>query len=117
MDPNHAIALSILYKLSLILMSIPGGLLFALGATRRQVRGMVLFDVVKIVTPGIGLGLLLTVALLRLNSENMGISLSEVENFAYVVGAAIAVLVAVLASLAPARRAASVPAMVAMRSL
>jgi predicted permease len=89
----------------------------ALGATRRQMLGMVLFDVVKIVTPGIGLGLLLTVALLRLNSENMGISLSEVENFAYVVGAAIAVLVAVLASLAPARRAASVPAMVAMRSL
>jgi len=36
MDPNHAIALSILYKLSLILMSIPGGLLFALGATRRR---------------------------------------------------------------------------------
>ncbi|HUR38982.1 MAG TPA: lysylphosphatidylglycerol synthase transmembrane domain-containing protein [Planctomycetota bacterium] len=36
MDPNHAIALSVLYKLSLILMSIPGGLLFALGATRRR---------------------------------------------------------------------------------
>jgi uncharacterized protein (TIRG00374 family) len=36
MDPNHAIALSILYKLSLILMSIPGGILFALGATRRR---------------------------------------------------------------------------------
>lgn len=36
MDPNHAIALSILYKLSLILVSIPGGLLFALGATRRR---------------------------------------------------------------------------------
>src|SRR6185369_12685266 len=36
----------------------------ALGATRRQMLGMVLFDVVKIVTPGIGLGLLLTAALL-----------------------------------------------------
>jgi uncharacterized membrane protein YbhN (UPF0104 family) len=36
MDPNHAIALSILYKLTLILASIPGGLLFALGAARRR---------------------------------------------------------------------------------
>ena len=89
----------------------------ALGATRRRVLGMILFDVVKIVTPGIGIGLLLTAALIRLNGENMGIPLSGVENLAYVVGAAIAVLVAVIASLAPARRASSVPAMVAMRSL
>lgn len=35
-DPNHAIALSVLYKLSLILVSIPGGVLFAMGATRRR---------------------------------------------------------------------------------
>lgn len=34
-DPNQAIALSVLYKLSLILVSIPGGLLFAMGATKR----------------------------------------------------------------------------------
>jgi uncharacterized protein (TIRG00374 family) len=37
MDPNQAVALSILYRLSLILISIPGGLLFALGATKRPV--------------------------------------------------------------------------------
>jgi len=55
--------------------------------------------------------------LVRLNGENMGIPLSNVEPLAYVVGAAIAVLVAVLASLAPARRAASVQPMVAMRSV
>jgi ABC-type lipoprotein release transport system permease subunit len=47
----------------------------------------------------------------------MGISLSNAEPIAYVVGPAIAVLVAVLASLAPARRAASVQPMVAMRSV
>ena len=35
-DPNHAIALSVLYKLSLILVSIPGGVLFAMGATKRR---------------------------------------------------------------------------------
>jgi len=47
----------------------------------------------------------------------MGIPLSNVESLAYVVGAAIAVLAAVLASLVPARRAASVQPMVAMRSI
>ena len=47
----------------------------------------------------------------------MGIPLSSMEPLAYVVGAAIAVLVAVLASLVPARRAASVQPMVAMRSV
>ncbi len=88
----------------------------ALGASRRRVLGMILFDVVKLVTPGVAVGLILTAALIRLNGENMGISLSNVEYLAYVVGAAIAVLVAVFASLAPARRAASVQPMVAMRS-
>ena len=46
----------------------------------------------------------------------MGIPLSNVEYLSYVAGAAVAVLVAVVASLAPARRAASVQPMVAMRS-
>ena len=89
----------------------------ALGASRRHVLVMVLFDVVKLVMPGVAVGLVLTAVLVRLNGENMGIPLSNVEPLAYVVGAAIAVLVAVLASLAPARRAASVQPMVAMRSI
>jgi ABC-type antimicrobial peptide transport system permease subunit len=88
----------------------------ALGASRPRVLGMILFDVVKLTTPGVVVGVILTAAFIRLNGENMGISLSNVETLAYVVGAAIAMLVAVLASLAPARRAASVLPMVAMRS-
>jgi putative ABC transport system permease protein len=88
----------------------------ALGASRRRVLGMVLFDVVKLVLPGVVVGLILTAAFIRLNGENMGIPLSNVEYLSYVVGAAVAVLVAVVASLAPARRAASVQPMVAMRS-
>jgi putative ABC transport system permease protein len=88
----------------------------ALGATRRRVLGMILFDVVKLVTPGVAGGLILTAVFIRLNGANMGIPLSNVENLAYVAGAAIAILVAVLSSLAPARRAASVQPMVAMRS-
>jgi ABC-type antimicrobial peptide transport system permease subunit len=88
----------------------------ALGASRLRVVGMILFDVVKLTTPGIAVGLMLAAAFIRLNGERMGIPLSNVETLAYVAGAAIAILVAVLASLAPARRAASVPPMVAMRS-
>jgi len=88
----------------------------ALGASRRRVMGMVLFNVAKLVLPGVVVGLILTAAFIRLNGENMGIPLSNVEYLSYVVGAAVAVLVAVVASLAPACRAASVQPMVAMRS-
>jgi ABC-type lipoprotein release transport system permease subunit len=45
-----------------------------------------------------------------------GITISAVEPLAYIAGAAITILTAVAASLAPARRAASVQPMVAMRS-
>ena len=88
----------------------------ALGAARGRVLRMVLFDVVKLVLPGIVVGVLLTVALMRVNAENMGIALSKVENVSYAAGAAVAVLIAVVAALAPARRAASVAPMIALRS-
>jgi ABC-type antimicrobial peptide transport system permease subunit len=89
----------------------------ALGATRSRVLVMIIRDVVKLVLPGTIVGVVLTIVLNRLNAENMGISLSNAESIAYVVGPAIAVLVAVVASLVPARRAASVQPMVAMRSI
>src|SRR5688572_1899046 len=89
----------------------------ALGASRRRVLGMIIFDVVKLVLPGVAVGVVLAIVLNRLNSENMGLALSGMEPLAYVAGAAIAVLVAIAASLAPARRAASVQPMVAMRSM
>jgi len=88
----------------------------ALGASRRGVLGMVLFDVVKLVLPGVIVGVMLTAALLKLNAENMGIPLSGVENLAYVAGVIVAVLISVVASLAPARRAASVEPMIALRA-
>ncbi len=88
----------------------------ALGASRRRVMGMILFDVVTLVTPGVAVGLVLTAILNRLNSENMGITINTVEPLAYAAGGVIAILVAVVASLAPARRAASIQPMVAMRS-
>jgi hypothetical protein len=88
----------------------------ALGAARRRVLGMILFDVLKLVLPGVIAGVMLTVALMRLNAENMGIPLSDVENVSYLAGVAVAVLIALAASLAPARRAAAVEPMVALRS-
>ena len=88
----------------------------ALGASRRRVLGMVLFDVVKLVLPGVVFGVIITAVLIRLKGENMGLPLSNVEYVSYVAGAAVAVLISVIASLAPARRAASVQPMVAMRS-
>jgi len=84
-----------------------------LGASRSRVIGMILFDVVKLVAPGVAVGLLIPAVLLRLEG---GVAVSTIEPLAYVAGAAIAILTAVLASLAPARRAASVQPMVAMRS-
>lgn len=88
----------------------------ALGALRRRVIGMVLVDVVKLVLPGVVVGVMLTAALIGLNSQNMGVPLSHAEYLSYVAGAAVAVLIAVGASLAPARRAASVDPKVALRS-
>ena len=88
----------------------------AVGASRRRVISMILVDVVKLVAPGVAVGLLLAVAVGRL-PVNAGIKLSDAEPLAYAVGGAIAVLVAVLASLAHARRAASIQPMIAMRSI
>jgi predicted permease len=89
----------------------------ALGATRRRLLAMILRDVVKLVLPGAIVGALLMFVLNRLNPPDLGIAPTGLEPIAYVVGPAVAVIVAVLASLAPARRAASVQPMVAMRSV
>jgi hypothetical protein len=50
----------------------------ALGASRRRVLGMVLVDVVKLVLPGVVVGVILTAAFIRVNAENVGIPLSNV---------------------------------------
>lgn len=87
-----------------------------LGASRLRVIGMILFDVVKLVAPGVAVGLLIAAALVRLDGGILGVPLSGLEPLAYVAGATVATVIAVLASLGPARRAASVQPMVAMRS-
>jgi predicted permease len=88
----------------------------ALGASRTRVVSTVLFDIVKLVMPGVAGGLLIALGIVRLSREDWGLPLSSVEYLAYPVAAAIAIIVAVLAGLAPARRAASVAPILAMRS-
>ena len=58
----------------------------AVGASRRRVLSMILVDVVKLVIPGVAVGLLLAVAAGRL-PVNAGIKLSDAEPLAYVAGA------------------------------
>jgi predicted permease len=95
----------------------------ALGATRARVLGLMLADVVRLVMPGVGVGLLAGAALIRGISNVMGTPLrvgpaplGAVEPLIYVGAAAAAVVVALLAGLPAARRAASVQPMIAMRS-
>ena len=66
--------------------------------------------------PGVAVGLVIALALVRMFSEDFGLPLSKMESLSYVVAAAIAIFVALVASFVPAHRAASVEPMVAMRT-
>ena len=95
----------------------------ALGATRLRVFGLTLWDVVKLVIPGVAGGLLVAAVLIRTMEDVMGTPLTlgptplgVMEPVIYSVASAIAVAVALLAGLPAARRATSVQPMVAMRS-
>ena len=85
----------------------------ALGASRLRVVGLMLSDVVKLVLPGLAGGLLIAAVLVR---GFLPIPAGGLEPVAYMVAAAIAVGVALVAGMPSARRAASVHPMVAMRS-
>jgi ABC-type antimicrobial peptide transport system permease subunit len=85
--------------------------------------GLMLFDVVKLVAPGVAVGLLVGAVLIRTMSNVMGTPLTlgstplgAVEPLIYAAAASIAVVVALLAGLPAARRAASVQPLIAMRS-
>jgi ABC-type antimicrobial peptide transport system permease subunit len=95
----------------------------ALGASRPRVLSLMLFDVVKLVTPGVAVGLLVGAVLIRTMNDVMGTPLTvgptplgAVEPLIYVAAASITVVVALLAGLPAARRAASVQPVIAMRS-
>ena len=95
----------------------------ALGATRLGVFRLMLWDVVKLVIPGVAGGLVLAAVLIRTMDNVMGTPLTVgptplgvMEPLIYAGASTIAVVVALLAGLPAARRATSVQPMVAIRS-
>ncbi len=93
------------------------GVRMALGATRSRVLGTVLRDAVKVVVPGIVGGLGLAILLVRFaNAPETWYDLGGVEPLAYSLAAAVAMVVALVAGLPSARRAAAVDPIRAIRS-
>ena len=91
------------------------GVRVALGASRGRVLREVLVDALKLVVPGIGVGLVLAVLWVRL-VDPAWYPLGGVEPLVYSAAAAVAFGVAVLAGIPSARRAAAVQPIVAMRA-
>lgn len=93
------------------------GVRMALGATRSRVLGTVLRDAVKVVVPGIVGGVGLAILLVRVaNAPETWYDLGGVEPLAYSLAAAVAMVVAIVAGLPSARRAAAVDPIRAIRS-
>lgn len=95
----------------------------ALGATRPRVVGLMMLDVMRLVAPGVAVGLAIGGVLIRVMSDVMGTPLTvgptplgAVEPLIYLSAAAVAIVVALAAGLPAARRAASIQPMAAMRS-
>jgi ABC-type antimicrobial peptide transport system permease subunit len=91
------------------------GIRVALGASRARVLGDVLADALKLVVPGIAIGLTLAILWVRFTDPAF-YPLGGVEALVYGWAAATAFLVAVLAGIPSARRAAAVQPMIAMRA-
>lgn len=99
------------------------GLRMALGATRLRVFGLILFEVVKLVIPGVVGGIVIGAFLIRTLENVMGTPLTvgptplgAMEPVIYLSASAVAVSAALLASLPAARRATCVEPMAALRS-
>ena len=95
----------------------------ALGATRSRLLVLMLSDVVKLVTPGVVVGLLVGAVLIRTMTDVLETPLTVgptplgvAEPLIYLGAASIALVVALLAGLPAASRAATVQPMIAMRS-
>jgi len=91
------------------------GVRVALGASRARVLGDVLGDALKLVVPGIGVGLVASILWVRL-ADPSWYPLGGVEPLVYSLAAVVAFVVAVLAGIPSARRAAAVQPIVAMRA-
>jgi putative ABC transport system permease protein len=93
------------------------GVRMALGATRPDVLRSVLADAVKVVVPGVVVGLALAIVAVRVgNVPETWYDLGSAEPLAYAAAAAVALAVATIAGLPSARRATKINPIVAMRA-
>jgi predicted permease len=91
------------------------GLRMAIGATRAQVLGAVLRDAVRLAVPGLAVGALLAVGLAAA-AGNILLGVSPADPISLGTAGGLLLLVILLASLVPARRASGIDPMVALRS-
>jgi predicted permease len=91
------------------------GLRMAIGATRAQVLGAVLRDAVRLAVPGLAAGALLAVGLAAA-AGNILLGVSPADPISLGSAAGLLLLVILLASLVPARRASGIDPMAALRS-
>jgi ABC-type antimicrobial peptide transport system permease subunit len=115
-DPGFGIERVLSLRLTLPAATHQGaGVRVALGASRRDVMAMVFCQAMRVVGPGIGVGIATSIAAAQLvRGQLYGVGTVEPSVMA---GVSLAVLVAsALAVLVPARRGASVDPMVALRS-
>lgn len=88
---------------------------FALGAQREQLAGMVLLHAAIVTALGIAVGIIGSVALMRIVSANLG-KLPPVDTISFVIAAAMVFVLAVAATVIPSQRAASTELMQALRA-
>jgi predicted permease len=90
------------------------GVRLALGATRRSIFGLVLGQSLRLVLTGLGLGLMTSLALTRLMTSFL-YGVTATDPLTFVLVSILLVVVALVAGYLPARRAAKVDPMVALR--
>jgi predicted permease len=95
----------------------------AVGSTRLRVFGLMLSDIVRLVIPGVAVGLVIAAVLIRTMEDVLGTplrlgpdALGVMEPLIYAGASALAVSAALLAAIPAARRATLVQPMVAMRT-
>lgn len=91
------------------------GVRVALGASRGRVLSEILADSLKLTVPGVAVGLVLAILWVRV-ADPSWYPLGGVEPLVYTFAAATSFLVAVLAGIPSARRAAAVEPILAMRT-